>query len=233
MTDKLNDDWRDRVAQVARAGLSAVPIVGGPLGEVVSEIIPGLRQDRIVKYLRELAARIEMLEQDKIQAVTTDPERIDLIETGGLLAAKATTDERIQRIVSLVFRGLSMDDANIIRRKRFAALLGEVDDDEIQILNAYGQSYGVSGSDAWDSVNQPYPIHMQSSRQEMEAEKLFELGREHLLRLGLIERKFSNIKKGDYPEFDPKTGGFKGRLEISYLGRMFLREIGIELPFKD
>lgn len=233
MTDKLNDDWRDRVAQVARAGLSAVPIVGGPLGEIVSEIIPGLRQDRIVKYLRELAARIETLEQDKIQAVTNDPERIDLIETGGLLAAKATTDERIQRIVSLVFRGLSMDDANIIRRKRFAALLGEVDDDEIQILNAYGQSYGVSGSDAWDSVNQPYPIHMQSSRQEMETEKLFELGREHLLRLGLIERKFSNTRKGEYPEFDPKTGGFKGRLEISFLGRMFLRELGIELPFKD
>ena len=33
------------------------------------------------------------------------------------------------------------------------------------------------------------------------------------------------------PPFDAKAGGFKSRIEISYLGRMLLREAGIDLPF--
>ena len=99
MSDELDKDWRDHTALVTRIASSLVPLVGGPLGEVIVGAIPRLRQDRIVEYLR------------------------------------------------------------------------------------------------------------------------------------LLERKFDNVKKGEYPPFDPKSGGFKSRIQISYLGKMLLKEAGISLPY--
>ena len=52
MSDQLDNDWRDRAALVTKVAASLVPVVGGPLAELVTEIIPRLRQDRIVEYLR-------------------------------------------------------------------------------------------------------------------------------------------------------------------------------------
>ena len=53
MSDQLDKDWRDRVAFVTKVAASLVPVVGGPLTELVTEVIPRLRQDRDAEYLRE------------------------------------------------------------------------------------------------------------------------------------------------------------------------------------
>ena len=171
------------------------------------------------------------MEKKNVERILADVERIDLIEAGGHLAARATTSERISRITEVVFRGLCAEQTNFIRRKRLLGLLGEIDDDEISLLNAYGQSISSGASEAWDAVNRPPPAHLGSPAEDVDNEKLYELGQENLLRLGLLERKFENVKKGEYPPFDPKSGGFKSRVQISYLGKMLLKEVGIKLPY--
>ena len=232
MPDRLDADWRDRAALVTKIAASLVPVVGGPLAELITEAIPRLRQERIVEYLRDLDARTATLETEQANRILDDVEKIDLVESGGYLAARATTSERISRIAEIVFRGLEADEANAIRRKRLLALFGDVDDDEFLLLNAHGQSYGGNGSDAWDAVDRPEPAHLESSRGQLDNAKLYDAGREHLLRLGLLQHKFDHVKRGEYPPFDPQSGGFKSRIEISYLGRMLLREAGIDLPFE-
>ena len=99
------------------------------------------------------------------------------------------------------------------------------------LLNAYGQSYGGLDASAWSAIDQPPPAGLGSSKEQLDDAKLYDLGKQNLLRLGLLQRKFDNVKKGEYPPFDPREGGFKSRIEISYLGRMLLREVGIDLPF--
>ena len=59
MSDQLDNDWRDRAALITRISASLVPLVGGPLAELVTETIPRQRQERIVEYLRELNKRLE------------------------------------------------------------------------------------------------------------------------------------------------------------------------------
>lgn len=130
-------------------------------------------------------------------------------------------------------RGIESDEAEIIRRKRLLDLLGDIDDDEASILTAYGRSYGGGDRGAWETISTPNPPTLNAGRSVIEQNQLYELGKEHLLRLGLLKRNFGNVKKGHIPEFDAKTGTFKNRVEISYLGRMLLREMGIELPFQD
>lgn len=231
MTDELDNNWLDKTALVTKLAASLVPIVGGPLGEVIAETIPRLRQERIVEYLRQLNKRVETLEKEHVERISADEERIDLVETGGHLAARSTTTDRISKIAEIVFRGLCEEEANIIRRKRLLALFGEVDDDEFLLLNAYGQSQGLGRTDAWDAIDRPAPAHLGSSQEEIDKTELYELGQQNLLRLGLLERKYDNMKRGEYPPFDPKSGGFKSRIQIAYLGRMLLLEAGIDLPF--
>lgn len=230
MPDELDRNWKDCTALVTKIAASLVPIVGGPLGEVITETIPRLRQDRIIEYLRQLNGRVETLEKNHVERLLDDAERIDLVETGGYLAARATTSERISRIAEMVFRGLSTEETNVIRRKRLLRLFDEIDDDEFLLLDAYGKSYISPGSDTWDGIDRPPTAFMGSSRNEIDNEKLYEMGKENLLRLGLLERKFGTVKRGEYPPFDPQSGGFKSHLGISYLGRMLLREAGIDLP---
>ena len=231
MSDQLDNDKRDRLALATKVAVSLVPFVGGPLGELITEVIPRLRQDRIVEYLRELEVRLATLENEKVERILTDVENVDLVESGGFLAARATSSERISRIAEIVFRGLGADEAHVLRRKRLLGLFGEIDDDEFLLLKAYGQSYGGGASSAWDAIERPPPAHLGSSEEQLGEAKLYELGKENLLRLGLLQRKFDHVKKGEYPPFDAQAGGFKSRTEVSYLGRMLLKDAGVELRF--
>lgn len=233
MSDELDTNAKDRLVAATRGALNAVPFAGGLLGELITEVIPGQRHDRIVAYIRLLEVRIAAMEAESTSAALRNPEKIDLIERGGFQAARATSPERIAQIVEVVAHGLEADEAEIIRRKRLMELLGEIDDDEVAILTAYGRSYAGGDRGAFDAVSRPGPPFLSAPREVIEQNKLYDLGIDHLLRMGLLERRFGNVKKGEMPEFDSKTGGFKGTVQISYLGRMLLRQMGIKLPFED
>lgn len=186
--DGLDDNFRARLAAVTRGAAGLIPLVGGPLGEVLSQITPKQRQDRLVSYIRLLASRLERLEAQDIDRLLSDSERIDLVERGGYAAAASTTADRIGYVATLVMNGLTADETNIVRRKRLLALFEQLDNDEVALLNAYGQSYANSSADHWNNIQRPPPTHLGSGQKEFEAEKLFDLGRQNLLRLGLLEK---------------------------------------------
>ena len=109
-------------------------------------------------------------------------------------------------------------------------MFGEIDDDEFLLLNAYGQSH-LGDADIWKAIQRPTPAHIDSSKEQIDDDQLYGLGSENLLRHGLLEEVYDHVEKGEYPPFDTLSGKFESRIQISYLGRMLLREAGIELPF--
>jgi hypothetical protein len=231
--DGLDEDIRDQMVAIGRGVISLVPFAGGPLAEIVGAVVPTQRADRIAAYLRALTKRIDAFEVAIKNDLIASKQKIDLIEEGGFQAARALSDNRIEQIVEAVAAGISADEADIIRRKRLLVLLGELDDDEVNLLNAYGRSFGGGDENAWDAVNRPDPTHMQSSRADVDRDRLYEAGRAHLLRLGLIKKNYGNVKKGELPVFDARKGDFKHTVEIAYLGGLLLREIGMTPPFDD
>lgn len=105
MSDEPDKNARDCLTLAIRSTGGFLRLVGGPLAELITQSIPRLRQDRIVEYLRQLSERLAKLEQAHLLATLADSEKIDLIEAGGHLAARATTTERLERIAKLVSPG--------------------------------------------------------------------------------------------------------------------------------
>jgi len=227
--DPLEPDQQDALAASGRALASVIPMFGGVVGELITQRLPAQRIDRISDYIRFLEERVKALELNW-QAIIGNAEKIDLIEEGGFQAARATSSKRIEQIAELVAQGLASEDANLVRRKRLASLLRELDDDEIVLLNAYGQSYG-GDARVWQTVDMPGPSDLQSSLEELDAEKLYEAGRDRLLRLGLLQKNYRNPRRGEAPAFDTRKGDYAHSIEVSYLGRMLLRMIGQPSPY--
>lgn len=70
--------------------------------------------------------------------------------------------------------------------------------------------------------------HLQSTREELDRSIVQKIGEQKLLSLGLIQQRFAKLKKGEFPDFDQKTGMIKSSgTEITPLGRLLLRRIGL------
>ncbi|BBI51134.1 hypothetical protein HORIV_35550 [Vreelandella olivaria] len=52
--DGLDDKLVDKLVSLGRGASGLIPMVGGPLAEIIGNVIPGQRADRIAKYLRAL-----------------------------------------------------------------------------------------------------------------------------------------------------------------------------------
>ena len=233
MSDDLDSNIRDRIIAATKGAAGLIPYLGGPLGELINQTIPLQRQDRIVAYVRALEKRLQTLESGFVRHALSQPEKIDFVEKGGYQAARATTMERIELITQAVFNGIAAPDAEAIRRKRLLDLLGELDEDEVAILKAHERSYEHEDDSEWDKINRPPVDYMGAGRETHELNELYELGQERLLRLGLLEQRFPVVKRGELPEFDKEAGRFRGDPQISYLGRMLMREIGLSSAESD
>lgn len=84
-------------------------------------------------------------------------------------------------------------------------ILNVLDGNEVALLNAYERSYAGVDRRAFERVNRPDPIHMQSSPDEIERDRLYTVVREHLLRLVLLKRNLETLKRCALPEFEALT----------------------------
>ncbi|WP_409432527.1 hypothetical protein ACJ3XI_09995 [Litorimonas sp. RW-G-Af-16] len=213
MSDDLDENDKDKIIAASRAVAGIIPIFGGAVGEALNTV-PGLRIDRVISYARKLNERVSKLEQS---IDPTEPENVGFIEDGAIQAARATSETRIDYIAHIVSSGLKLDGIDQIRQKRLLRLLDQIDDDEIIILNAYCQSYGSSSNDRshWDVVVRPKSHSQASGSREIIDNNLYELGKNNLLRLGLLEEKVRNRKSSPVS------------IEVSFLGRHFMSRIGL------
>lgn len=53
------DSWRDNSLAVSLAGLNAVPVIGGAIATMISELIPRRKQERIVNFVKALQEDLE------------------------------------------------------------------------------------------------------------------------------------------------------------------------------
>ncbi|MDE0010406.1 MAG: hypothetical protein OXU36_04640 [Candidatus Poribacteria bacterium] len=218
----------DRIASALKATLGAIPYLGPLAAEIVGNLIPNQRVERIVSFVRALEAKIDPEERAKVQAKMLEEKSIDLMEDGFLQAARALSEERIEYIASLVKNGLTDEDSEHIAYKKLLSILAELNDIEVLILTSY--SGGIMQQRDFQRKHQGIvtapPVHLGSSQEEVDKHAIYEAHKANLAHLGLLKIRFRQPRRGESPEFDDKTGMMKASgYDITDLGRLLLRSI--------
>lgn len=234
MSPKLDNTTTDIITILAKGGLGAIPFVGSLIAEIVGNVIPNQRIDRIARFIELLEQRLGKLEEESLQSRLTTPEAVDLLEDAFIQAARATSSERLEHIANVVANGLGKEELNQAEIKRMLWLLGHLNDSEIVILRSKLASTNedlqrdADFRQKHEQLLAPDMAHMGSSEDEFEEAALKASYRQHLHDLGLTRLRFRAPRRGELPEFDDKTGMIKASgSDITRLGRMLLRYLNL------
>ncbi|OWV79844.1 hypothetical protein ATY78_08850 [Rhizobium sp. R635] len=108
------------------------------LSELISNIIPNQRIDRIERYLEGLGRRLEAATSaDHLRSLIVDPTNIALVEDGAIQATRALSPERIEQITACVVQGVLSESTSTLLKRRVLGALGDLDDQHLAILKAY------------------------------------------------------------------------------------------------
>lgn len=224
----IDANKNDVVAGLLKGYLGGLPVLGPAIAEIIGNLIPNQRIDRIAALLKTLESKINPEEKEKIEAKMLEEKSIDLMEDGFLQAARALSEERIDYIASLLKNSLTDEDLEQNAYKRLLFLLDEINDVEVIILKSYSM-YGAEHQEFWENhkevLDEPV-AYLGSSQEEIDEHAIYETYIANLLRLDLIKKIFAKPRRGELPAFDEKTGMMKSSsYDITYLGRLLLRSI--------
>ncbi|MGV0847984.1 hypothetical protein ACTS9T_15580 [Empedobacter falsenii] len=231
MKDQLDNNKTDLLVSAAKSAVGVVPIAGSLLSELVGNLIPNQRIDRLSKYVKELDDRISKIPTEKINSLLNNDDFIDLIEEGFVQASRAITDKRRQYIASIVSTGITDKNIQLNESKQLLKILSELNDIEIIWLRSYLVPT-IGGDEEFrqkhKNILQPIHTYMGADEETMTKAALQNSYKEHLERLELIDHKIRIDTTTKMPEFDTFTGKPKKSYStITTLGRLLLKQIGI------
>lgn len=231
---KLGNTSTDIVTSLVKGGVGVVPYVGSLIAEIVGNVIPNQRIDRIVRFVQLLEERLGSLEKDALKNRLNQPAAVDLLEDAFTQAARATSQERLEHIANVIANGLSEEELQQAEAKRMLWLLGQINDSEVILLRSrlVMTSEDVEADAEFRNKHAellaPDTTHMSSSEDEFEEAALKSSYRQHLHDLGLLRPRFAKPKRGEFPEFDDKTGMMKASgSDVTRLGKMLLRYLNL------
>jgi hypothetical protein len=170
--------------------IANIPFLGQALAEIVTELVPNQRIERIEKYLVMLGEEIALLKIPNVEASIKGPENIDLIEDGAYQVVRALTEQRKRLIAKAVAKGIASEDQSKIREKRILKTLDDLDDQEVLILEAYGSDF----VQARLQEIMPPPASYADSLEKQEQSWFFDWAVERLQRLDLLRNDGKFIK---------------------------------------
>ena len=229
---KLGNTPTDIITSLAKGTTGMIPYVGSLVAEIVGNVIPNQRVDRIVRFVQLLEERLGNLEKDFLEKRLQEPAAVDLLEDAFLQAARATSRERLEHIANVIANGLSEEELQQAEVKRMLWLLGQINECEVIILRSRLVSTREDIQADAEFRNKhaemlaPDTSHLGSSEDEFEQVALKSSYRQHLYDLGLLRLRFAKPKRGELPEFDDKTGTIKASgSDVTRLGKMLLRHL--------
>jgi hypothetical protein len=219
-------------AELAGAFASAlanyVPKVGPILAEAISVSIPQQKLDRLIIFTQVLGDRVKYLENDLLVQNAKTEEFADLFEDALHQASRALSDKRKQHIASLLMNSLTSEELAHVEQKKLLALLGELNDAEIQLLKFYALVGTEQRNFAEEHTELFTPIPRTFGAPQINIDKgaLRDSYRNKLMEVGLLAPVFKKPAKGELPDFDEATGRMKSTsYKATPLGKLLLRYI--------
>jgi hypothetical protein len=228
---ELEKNKADFIVSVTKSIVGIVPYAGGFLTELIENIIPNQRIDRLVKYCEILNQKLSDLSNERISEYLKNEECIDLFEEGFFQASRAQTNERRAQIASVVRKGLDNDSIAYSESKYILKLLQELNEQELiwlRFYNVRGMNDSEKFRKKYNNVLERVFVYTGADELLIKKGALQTSYQEHLERLGLISSHYEIDRHTSAPKFDNSTG----KLAVSHksimpLGRIVLKQIGL------
>ena len=119
---------------VIRGLVGAIPYVGTALNEAIFDLRARLKQERLEKFVEELASILQTLESDKIDvAYIQSAEFVDFLEDVLIRAAKVRAEEKRRKLAAVLAGRLQHAESTPFD-DRFLDLLVYLSDTQVRIL---------------------------------------------------------------------------------------------------
>lgn len=213
----LETNKEDIMSLFVKSIFGIVPF-GSPIGEAITSVIPHQKLERLVDFVQVLNYKIKNAERKIEEHELKTEEFTDLLEDALGQASRALSKERLDYIASLLKNSLTNEELEQIEKKKLLSLLGELNDAEIIWLKNYSYFVRSFASQEYKNfyeshknVLEPTRLKLGNVERQMiiNKEALQKSYQENLLRVSLVKENFKSFKKGDFPEFDEKTGKVK------------------------
>lgn len=198
--NQLDPNSRDRLVSVAKAVAGTIPYIGTLISEILDNVVPNLRFERIVVFLQELDSKVSQVDEklEYFKANLASEEGVGLLEEGMLQASRSISRERKERLASILEKSLSRENLKYEESRKILNIFRELTDPEIIWLIYYSLEPQLGKGPHSDWVEQHpdvlYPISktITGLNEELENEQLEQAAlqdsyKETLLRLGLIQ----------------------------------------------
>jgi hypothetical protein len=121
---------------LAKGVISQIPIVGPLTVELLNVTIPNQRQERIEKLLNLLSSKVFDISPEELEQRYQSTDFIDLYEDVFHQSLRATTQERIEYLASILSYGVKNPDFDLSQTKRVLDTFAKVNDVEVIILQS-------------------------------------------------------------------------------------------------
>lgn len=232
MSKELKANKTDRVVSVAKSVVGAIPAVGPMLSEIICEIVPNQRIDRIVAVLLELDKRLTKAEK---QHFSSNSYAINLFEDGMIQAARSLSEKRNTYIAVFLKNCGDVNAEGYEIKKKLFYILEELTDLDIEILismeHGKSQQHEHRLMPKFVSVAQ-YDRFSDYEKYEHDSSKeAWELHLSTLRRHGLIEPEYDKYDPSDPTRHLDEETGLPRIMwyRVTGLGKVFIRSIGEEI----
>jgi len=228
----LEHNGVDDTAMFWKGTLGATPFAGPFLAEIVGNLIPNQRMDRIIVFLKILDKKLQTFEEslEILKSKMQEESFLNAFEEASWQSTKSSSTTRKEYLASILINDLTNDKLDEIQKSIFLNIINELNDVEILIL--YSHTMKAKHDENFRQNNESALIepitYIGSSQDEVDKSTLYKTYKEKLVRLNLLSKRFPKPKKGEPPEFDDKTGMVKSSgYEITSLGKLFLKHIDL------
>ncbi|WP_322514897.1 hypothetical protein SR870_17990 [Rhodopseudomonas palustris] len=210
-----------------RAVVSTAPVVGGLLTEIITELIPNQRLDRVERFILALAEEVQRAGCERCLPTSEGPQ-LELVESGLRAASMTSSTSKIEHLAKCAARGLTKDEGDAIRAQRILKILSELDPEELIVL-LYHTKLTIAAAQEFRKLHPAIfdlPLLMYGCDQDVRKRNAeYQAAERHLISLGLVSEEI---------KFDSKTGSAKLTIrkaekdvQLTIVGRLVLHHAGL------
>ncbi|WP_194855589.1 hypothetical protein [Alloalcanivorax venustensis] len=128
---KLQSNRVDSAVSIAKGVLGTIPFAGSAFSELIGQVIPNQRLDRIAAFLNELDKRLMKIE---VEMLHQNQYALDLFEDSMYQSVKILSEDRNKYLAIFLKKSIDVDSASYSTRKQLLNILQDVTDDDLDVL---------------------------------------------------------------------------------------------------